>query len=1349
MKIGLTRRDLLEHMNFNSALTILLVTLLNITGRAQSVNLQDYPGTFHQNGFPKDFTPFNGKVFFNARTQDNGEELWVTDGTLAGTKMFLEIGAFNLGAEPKEFTVYNGELYFVARDWITTEQIWKTDGTPEGTVPVTNFTQNYYPENLIVANGLLFFTCGMGNEPGAELWKTDGTNYSLVKDINPTPNSGGLSLQPDFAVTTTHLYFTANDLTHGTELWKTDGTEAGTVLVSDIHPGVTSTFNSDDVLISYNNTIFFPATTGGLGSELWKSDGTEAGTILVAEVNPIVTFPNISELTVSNGLLFFTADNGTNGNELWKSDGTTAGTQMVKDIYVGSNSSDPASLYDGNGTLYFSAFNTGSGFELYKSDGTLAGTVLVKDIFSGVNASNPTNFSYCLGAVYFSASASGDGAELYKTNGTTAGTVLVKSTLPGIASGGPSGMTEYNGKILFQSRITTINNAELWISDGTTAGTVLLRDICANEESSEISSKNLLATDHRLYFTGVSSNSGRELWSSDGTQAGTALLKDLYTGANSGDPYHFSAFDTVVYFFGQTGLSTYNALIKTNGTLAGTNALSGTLNNLSIPMPVFEMNDTLYFFTNNTPSRLYRVNPTGSPTLVTNINGGIYEEADPLAVDTVFYFSCNGNSVGDELYRSNGKASGTYLVKNIYPGGVGSYPDQFTLLNGSIIFVAEDAVNGRELWKTDGTSAGTVLLSDIYPGAESSSPNDLFIWENRIYFSAKDPIYGRELWSTDGTPSGTHLEEDLEPGALSSNPLELTPGPGHFWFTANKTGTGRELWKKVFGQNAAIVSDIYPGAAASNPAGLKLIHNVLYFSANNGINGYEPYSTIFSGCSTTLLDDLNPGDLSSYPEFIGSVNGHIVMRANKAGFGRELFSLEEAEQVTEEVSTCGSYNWPLTNQTYTTSGSYAYITQNQSGCDSIVSLNLTIIGPSNGIHTQQQCGGSYTWIDGITYTSSTNSPTFTFTNTQGCDSVVTLHLMISGPSSGVDHQSHCGSYTWIDGMTYFSSTNSPTWTLENANGCDSIVTLNLTITNPPSSFLSVTQCDSYTLNNQTYTSSGVYTQNVQNAAGCDSTITLSLTITNPTSSSLSATACNSYTLNNQTYTSSGTYIQYLLNSAGCDSILTLNLTINESTTSSFPAVSCGPYFWELAQQTYQFSGSYPLTIQSSTGCDSTVTLSLLIHSVPTGQITDNGDGTLTATGGDNVRWINCTTGQPISGANSSTFTPVVNGSYAAIVDIDMSCEDTTDCVTINNVGISESLITSLEIYPNPTNNLVTISFEGNEAELIIYDAHGKLIQNPSSIHSGEQVSLKDVETGVYFFEIMTAEGKTVKRVVKN
>ena len=98
-------------------------------------------------------------------------------------------------------------------------------------------------------------------------------------------------------------------------------------------------------------------------------------------------------------------------------------------------------------------------------------------------------------------------------------------------------------------------------------------------------------------------------------------------------------------------------------------------------------------------------------------------------------------------------------------------------------------------------------------------------------------------------------------------------------------------------------------------------------------------------------------------------------------------------------------------------------------------LDLIINNTNSGTDTQVHCD-EYTWIDGITYTESNNSATFTLTNESGCDSIVTLDLIINNTNSGTDTQVHCDEAIWIDGITYTESNNSATFILTNESGCD-------------------------------------------------------------------------------------------------------------------------------------------------------------------------------------------------------------------------------------------------------------------------------------------------------------------------
>lgn len=253
-----------------------------------------------------------------------------------------------------------------------------------------------------------------------------------------------------------------------------------------------------------------------------------------------------------------------------------------------------------------------------------------------------------------------------------------------------------------------------------------------------------------------------------------------------------------------------------------------------------------------------------------------------------------------------------------------------------------------------------------------------------------------------------------------------------------------------------------------------------------------------------------------------------------------------------EYTACDSYNW--NGKEYTESGYYQQTLKTSKGCDSTVYLDLTILKPTTGVDVQEVCD-SYTWIDGKTYTQSTNTPTWVLTNSEGCDSIVTLNLTIKEKSTGIDYQTACNTFTWIDGKTYNKSTDTPTWTLTNAAGCDSVVTLNLTVNYTVYNEISVLDCERHDWNGTIYTESGQYTQTFISHKGCDSIVILNLGIGHPQFNSIEDEVCQNepYQLNGFNITSEETRLpgtfpfQKIEKTAyGCDSTIDLSLKVNLS-----------------------------------------------------------------------------------------------------------------------------------------------------------------------------------------------------------
>jgi ELWxxDGT repeat protein len=378
------------------------------------------------------------------------------------------------------------------------------------------------------------------------------------------------------------------------------------------------------------------------------------------------------------------------------------------------------------------------------------------------------------------------------------------------SNGIPSLLMQKSGNTVYFLASDGINGTELWKSDGTEAGTVMVKDITPGAGSTGFSNM-MVGGGGLLFFVADDPVNGREPWISDGTVAGTFLLKDINPGTATSGVIR-CVFHHGFFYFGADDGVRGQELWKSDGTTAGTVLVKDITPGSGPSSPGAANTNTLYNFV-------------------------------PLGND--IYFTAGETATGRELWKTDGTAAGTVIVKDINPGtgsGLNISNHKAAVFNGRLYFIATDGTNGTELWSTDGTAANTLMVKDIVAGGGNSFPSDFTVFNNEMFFTAASVSNGNpDLWKTDGTAAGTVLVRSLSADGLSlttgnTNALNFfTVAGGKLFFRGiSNTVSGSELYASD-GTTAGtgLVKDIFPGSGSSVPQAMLEFNSKLYFTAFN------------------------------------------------------------------------------------------------------------------------------------------------------------------------------------------------------------------------------------------------------------------------------------------------------------------------------------------------------------------------------------------------------------------------------------------------------------------------------------------------------------------------------------
>ena len=590
-------------------------------------------------------------------------------------------------------------------------------------------------------------------------------SVSVVKDTTIAPFDQDLS---DSTLVKLHdqVLFVAHDPATGNELWRTDGTAGGTALVKDIVPGPVG--SEPMGLVGNGSVAYFTTADAGTGLRLWKTDGTTASTTPIATIGSATQTPT-DEAIAGGDAYYVVASSATDTKPtltLWRSDGTAAGTVALKK--ADAVNGQIASLTPVGNRLFFEIYNRSSGDALWETDGTAAGTALVKSL--AVAAPRPTAgagrdllapvtpaFQQVLrtmagvgGELFFGTGGTAGGG-LWKTDGTPAGTVQIQSFQPVAGDVQFGYVAEFHGDAIFQFQ----DRPGLFKSDGTPAGTVVIATLPREQSVPAVPA----VVSGGVFY--VASDDGSRLWKSDGTPGGTAVVGHFAKQSIS--------FATVVggrlLFFAADLSSLREGLYSTDGTPAGTQVVA--------PVSVVSPQKRL---------------------------------GDVIAVEDELFFRNSDPQSGVELWKSDGTADGTKLIRDIDISGVGFEFGQTVAVGSTAYFLSPlDQQSHAAFWRSDGTDAGTVPVKSFTftNGAAASGLSDLIAVGSRLYFVAYDA--GKQqsvLFASDGTATGT-VALAQPAGAANQMLSNLTAAGDSLFFEVLGSDGTDQLWRSTANTAAA------------------------------------------------------------------------------------------------------------------------------------------------------------------------------------------------------------------------------------------------------------------------------------------------------------------------------------------------------------------------------------------------------------------------------------------------------------------------------------------------------------------------------------------------------------------
>lgn len=365
-------------------------------------------------------------------------------------------------------------------------------------------------------------------------------------------------------------------------------------------------------------------------------------------------------------------------------------------------------------------------------------------------------------------------------------------------------------------------------------------------------------------------------------------------------------------------------------------------------------------------------------------------------------------------------------------------------------------------------------------------------------------------------------------------------------------------------------------------------------STNNGATWMD-----IPGATDTIYTVQVPVDSTQYRLLVGSSVANLSNTG--CSIQSEVILLEVLPvEVTDLIQTiCQGDTVFVNGNAYTQTGNMTDTLAATTGCDSIVNLDLTVLPNPDTLIVDTICLGEV-YLIGQTPYFQAGFFSDTIQAVNGCDSIVDLNLTVLPNSDSLLEQTICFGDTVFVGTTPYFEDGFFITVLPSANGCDSTVSLNLTVLEELEVDVEASICEGefYFIGNTPYFEEGQYTDTIASVVtGCDSIVHLDLEVRDTAYTSINATICAGefYPVGNNLYFQTGQHIELLSTFTGCDSTVELNLNVLDTAYTEQSFVLCEGESISVGTSTYTTTGLYFDTLDAITGCDSVVRTNLTVN----------------------------------------------------------------------------------------------------------------------------------------------------------